>query len=281
MSISPLSTEILIQKSKQSLYSLYTKPQLSCLDQFKEHVERNYGSNPIFDDWFLIRFCKRRSWKIKEIISLWSEYHEWRTSKDMFNILTKDLTNIENFCLSNYHHWYPGIDNLGRPISIESWANMDLGAIASSVTIDEWVSYFSRDAEFLIHVVFPYCSKLAGRRIDRSFVVFDIEGLNITKIIFDTKLMAFAKAFVKVVQEFYPALLDQLFIINAPVMFTALWSIIKIWLSEKTRKKIKIFRGGYHSELYQICDPDQLPKCLGGDQEDFPNNPQVISPNNI
>ena len=39
-------------------------------------------------------------------------------------------------------------------------------------------------------------------------------------------------------QDYYPEALGQLLIINAPWTFATVWSIIKGWLGERTRKKI-------------------------------------------
>jgi len=42
----------------------------------------------------------------------------------------------------------------------------------------------------------------------------------------------------KIGQDYYPEQLGQLMIINAPFVFTGVFSIVKGWLDEKTRQKI-------------------------------------------
>lgn len=39
---------------------------------------------------------------------------------------------------------------------------------------------------------------------------------------------------------------------------------MKGWLDEKTREKIKVFRGDYKKELLKFVTEDQLPEFLGG-----------------
>jgi len=36
-----------------------------------------------------------------------------------------------------------------------------------------------------------------------------------------------------------------MFIINAPFLFTGIWAIIKVWIDEKTKDKIKILGSSY------------------------------------
>ena len=53
-------------------------------------------------------------------------------------------------------------------------------------------------------------------------------------------------------------------IVNAPMLFTGVWALIKGWLDEKTREKIQIVGGGYTKKLLQYIDEDQLIDFLGG-----------------
>jgi hypothetical protein len=53
-------------------------------------------------------------------------------------------------------------------------------------------------------------------------------------------------------------------LINAPYLFSTVWSLIKPWLDEVTVSKIKILGKGYKTELLQHIDAANLPKDLGG-----------------
>lgn len=57
------------------------------------------------------------------------------------------------------------------------------------------------------------------------------------------------------------------FIVNAPMIFPFFWSIIKGWLEEKTRSRIKVLGANYKEELLEMIAHDQLPEFLGGDCE--------------
>jgi hypothetical protein len=55
------------------------------------------------------------------------------------------------------------------------------------------------------------------------------------------------------------------FVINAPFVFSACWSIVKGFLDERTRNKIQIMGGSYLKPLLEVVDAANLPKFLGGE----------------
>lgn len=55
-----------------------------------------------------------------------------------------------------------------------------------------------------------------------------------------------------------------MFIINAPMLFSGVWAIVKPWLDDKTKAKIKILGSGYKKALLEYIDEENLPEFLGG-----------------
>jgi hypothetical protein len=64
-----------------------------------------------------------------------------------------------------------------------------------------------------------------------------------------------------------------MFIINAPMLFSGVWAMIKMWLDEKTRAKITIIGGNYKTELLKYIDIENLPEFLGGTSK--PPSPDI------
>ena len=90
-----------------------------------------------------------------------------------------------------------------------------------------------------------------------------MKHLNINKV-FDSKFKQFLKDITHVSQNYYPELLDKMYIINAPLLFKGIWQVIKITLDKQTRKKINIFWGGGKKELKKEADENDLVDFLGG-----------------
>ena len=68
----------------------------------------------------------------------------------------------------------------------------------------------------------------------------------------------------KVGGDYYPEIMGNLFVTNAPMLFTGIWAVCKGFLDEKTRNKIKILGGSYKAKLNEYLDDDDLPDFLGG-----------------
>lgn len=58
--------------------------------------------------------------------------------------------------------------------------------------------------------------------------------------------------------------MGQLAIVNAPSTFTAIWAIMKPWLSKETAEKVDILGSNYKDVLLNLVDADCLPSTLGG-----------------
>lgn len=81
---------------------------------------------------------------------------------------------------------------------------------------------------------------------------------------FGGKVKALVNKASKISQDYYPEMLGKLYIINAPYVFSAAWTIIKGWIDEKTRAKITVMSNGHTKVLLEHVDKDQLMEYLGG-----------------
>lgn len=63
--------------------------------------------------------------------------------------------------------------------------------------------------------------------------VLDLKHLKVLKV-FDSKFKKFLSEITHVSQNYYPELLDKMYIINAPLVFKGIWSVIKHTLDKST-----------------------------------------------
>jgi hypothetical protein len=62
-------------------------------------------------------------------------------------------------------------------------------------------------------------------------------------------------------------------VVNAPFLASAAWAMVKVFLDEKTRKKIHIIGSNYQKTIYNEIDRELLPDFLGGTVVDvFPKS---------
>ena len=70
---------------------------------------------------------------------------------------------------------------------------------------------------------------------------FNGRSLNMT----NKNIYRMVKGSAQTASDYYPETMGHTFLINAPMLFTAVWAIIKGFLDEKTRSKIKILGTNY------------------------------------
>jgi hypothetical protein len=102
-----------------------------------------------------------------------------------------------------------------------------------------------------------------------------IENYTVIVDLQDVRLGTIRKCFTRLFQPYladidqlhYPERLGVLFVIHAPLMFSAIWAIVRPFLPEETAKKMRLFRGNYRAELQTVIDSKVLPPCYGGTGE--------------
>jgi hypothetical protein len=111
---------------------------------------------------------------------------------------------------------------------------------------------------------FKACSIKAGRHIEQSTTILDLQGVYLSSFSSVYNLVSQVSS---IAQNYYPEMLGKMFIINAPMLFTAVWTVVKQMLDEVTVNKIQILGSSYKSALLQCIDAENLPDFLGGPAE--------------
>ena len=111
--------------------------------------------------------------------------------------------------------------------------------------------------------MYPAASRRVASNIESGCVIFDLTNGSVSK--FATRnVLNFLKTYSHVVQDYYPETLGTCFIVNAPMAFVALYAIIKGFLDERTRAKIRIIGSNYQPVLQEAISGENLPDFLGG-----------------
>lgn len=110
----------------------------------------------------------------------------------------------------------------------------------------------------LLKRIFPACSDAAGSRIGETVTILDLKGISLKMM--SKQVYNFVKLASRVAADNYPEILGRMFIINAPLLFSGVWAMIKPWIDEKTRDKIVIIRSEYLDKLLEVVSTSK--KCL-------------------
>jgi len=235
--------------------------QLKVLEEFRAAVTNMGCTNPPYDDAYLLRFLRARKFDLTKALQMWSTFIKWREENSIDSIDTyvfSEIDEVKKF----YAHGYFRTDRQGRPIYIERVGLLKLQNLFKVTTQDRLVKYYCQSYERLLKDIFPACSKAAGKPIAQTCTILDLKGGSMSMM--SSQVYNFVQLASKIGQDYYPEILGQMFIINAPMLFTGVWAMIKPWIDEKTRNKIKILGSKYEKEIFEVIDPANLPDFLGG-----------------
>eukprot|EP00744_Colponema_vietnamica_P001094 GILI01001849.1.p1 GENE.GILI01001849.1~~GILI01001849.1.p1 ORF type:complete len:305 (+),score=85.90 GILI01001849.1:103-1017(+) len=236
---------------------------LEVLEQFRTELQNEGVLDPEkHDDYFLTRFLRARKYVLAKAKEMFINYINWRRTTGVDEIVRNfDFPQLDEVkrCYPHTHH---KVDKFGRPIYIEQIGRLDIKKLFEVTTPEQMLNYFVWSYERMLTTKFPACSQVAQRRIETSLTILDLNGAS-TKL-WSSKVYNFVKSASSIAQDYYPEMLGKMFIVNAPMLFSGIWNLIKPMLDEKTRNKITIVGSGYKDKLLALVDAENLPDFLGG-----------------
>lgn len=159
------------------------------------------------------------------------------------------------------HYLLPRQD--GRPIYVERLGLLDIKKLYAATTEDRLLKRLVYEYERFLVERLPACSKDAGHPVETSCTILDLKGVSLGNFYSVKDYVSKASA---IGQDRYPECMGKFYIINAPYLFSTVWSFIKPWLDEVTVSKIAILSSSqYKAQLLQQIPSQNLPKEFGGE----------------
>ncbi|CAF1376068.1 unnamed protein product [Adineta ricciae] len=248
----------IVYKELQTNYASYIEFKVSL--QLKNPMEQEEEEN----EWQyqLYRFLRARKWNVEHTIKSILEMLKWRMDNRVDAILEQEkiaerMATLRKI-VPNANHGYTKAD---RPLYIEKSGIISVDKILSSFQHDEliechlyWLELYSQLARER--------SRQVGKHVESFAIIYDLHGCKLDM----RKMLPLLNQSLFIDDNYYPERLGQLFVINPPLIFPTLWSIVKHWVDPVTKTKILILKKGVETTttLLQYIDADQLPKEYGG-----------------
>ncbi|KAK9824539.1 hypothetical protein WJX72_011169 [[Myrmecia] bisecta] len=212
----------------------------------------------------LFRFLKARKFDVDLAADMIENSMKWRQENDIDNILSKFLPDGKDAIIRRYlPAGFLGFDKAGQPVWMEHAAAIDVTSMeAEGITLEDYVFYHVRSMEYLVNVKYAEASKLAGHQVDTHCVVLDLAGLRMGQLTKDTIKMF--KGLSTVYQDHYPELMTRMFLVNIPMIFSAVWRILSMFVDDRVKAKIRFLRKADLYVLHEFVERDVLPEGLGG-----------------
>ncbi|KAI8914179.1 CRAL-TRIO domain-containing protein, partial [Gorgonomyces haynaldii] len=229
------------------------------LQQFK--IKLGDRLKPEHDDHLLLRFLRARNFDLELTYKMFTEFLDWREQNGVDTIID-DLEFPELPVVRQYYQrMYFNADKFGRPVYIERLGLLDVSKLLQTVSTERLIKYHIYEYEKLIHYRLKACSVKWNTHIEQSTTIIDLKGVYLSTF---PSVFSIVREVSSIAQNYYPEMLGKMFIVNSPMLFSAVWNLIKPLLNEVTVNKISILGSSYKSELLQFIDEDKLPDFLGG-----------------
>lgn len=164
---------------------------------------------------------------------------------------------------------YVLLDNEGRLVVISRAGIISVTMDTSILTDEQWREGLVCMTERRMRML-RESSKKMGHEVTATVVVYDLAGMGFAS----RKMLPFVQLIAGTANKHYVEMVDQIYVVNAPGVFTTLWGAVRSFLDPITASKVMIFgatakeRAKWRAALRAVCPPGDLPKEYGGDSAD-------------
>jgi len=192
--------------------------------------------------------------------------NNWRRENEVEAMLEEGILPHSDAMYTHWPAYVHGYDAYGHPIMSERPKDIYPDGLKSSMTIPEIMRHRIQMMETMEYV--KSRSEVA-HTVYKHNVFIDLEGVTLSFMTGEVK--TFMTELVKLLTHRYSDSLHLLYIINTPIMFRVVWSMLQPLLSTTTKSKIFMFGVGPNQSKKlqkQLAKHDiplsSAPKCCGG-----------------
>eukprot|EP00298_Acanthocystis_sp_HF-20_P014264 c20701_g1_i1.p1 GENE.c20701_g1_i1~~c20701_g1_i1.p1 ORF type:complete len:295 (+),score=108.74 c20701_g1_i1:126-887(+) len=225
-------------------------------------------------DFDFARFGRARKWnleKAEEMIQAWAVWMSTplptHPNATPGTLLSLGPDPNEEIYIQYMPHAHFGFGKEGHPIYWEKTGLISarFPQFHKKLSVDDLITRHIRLQE-IMGGRFKYSCEKFGKHVEKQIVVFDLEGISYG--VQPAALQVFKKC-IEIDQSFYPETLQAVFFINIPVIFKALWAVVKPWIDPVTVTKFHLLRSDYIDTLRNYIDDSNIPVEFGGKAERF------------
>ncbi|KAK7445188.1 cytosolic factor, phosphatidylinositol/phosphatidylcholine transfer protein [Stygiomarasmius scandens] len=243
-----------------------TPEQEKALEELKEEIKKEGAwVEERMDDATVLRFLRARKWNVANAKTMFLSAEQWRkdfgVEELMNNFDFKEKEEVDKY----YPQFYHKTDKQGRPIYIERLGFLDIKALNACTTTQRQLQRLVYEYEIFLRHRLPAASAAVGHPVETSCTILDLAGVSLSNFV---KVRDYVNQATQIGQERYPEVMGKFYIVNAPWVFSTVWSVIKGWLDPVTIAKVKILGSGEKEwvvlrEEIGVGAEEVLPASLG------------------
>ncbi|KAF5374366.1 hypothetical protein D9758_004529 [Tetrapyrgos nigripes] len=218
------------------------------------------------DDTMFLRFLRARKWDVAKAKEMLMDNERWRVDFGVDEIMRTFNFPEKEEVDKYYPQFYHKTDKEGRPIYIERLGFLDIKALYACTTQTRQLQRLVYEYEIFLTNRLPLSSAHPSVRhpITTSCTILDLHNVSLSLFTLNAKIREYVQQATKIGQDRYPECMGKFYIVNAPWVFSTVWSVIKKWLDPVTLEKIEILGSGEGEwkKLREEVGEDALPELL-------------------
>ncbi len=223
------------------------------------------------DDFTLMRFNRARPDSNSAALQMYREAMTYRSEheinklfRELHPLAPKPWSARQKARHAHYFCGFGGFDRDGAPYFVMRVGQADLGGFSRNPNLLELMMEADACSMEMIFRSVRAGSAATGKFV-RARIVVDLTGFSMSTM----RHVMIIKQVMKVGPNVFPEGASKVLIVNAPRVFAAAWRIVSPWLPQRSRDKCSLVScRATPAALDEIIAPEQLPKFLGGTQEE-------------
>ena len=214
--------------------------------------------------FFVFRFCVAREFQIERIKQMLIEYHSYydqMVSSERFKWSDQNASfkDIKSYLCFGFHNY----DKLGRPVMVYKLGQCDFKGLFKKYSVQDVIDFHSSLVHRFLNIMLPIMSDIKKNRVEHVLTIFDFKDCDTLQFM-SGKQNEYLKKLITNGQNFYPCISGKQYIINTPMVFNIVWSIVKMFLHPDTLAKIEISSSANKKKLIEEIGEELLFVELGG-----------------
>jgi len=207
-------------------------------------------------DVILLKFLRARDFRVNEAFIMLQNSVAWRKAFGADSILEEDLKFDENLDSVAFMHCY---DKVGHPVCYNAYGIFrDKELYQKIFGDDEKLKKFLRWRVQILEKGIKLLNFKPGG-VNAMIQITDLKNMP------KRELRAASNQILALFQDNYPEMVARKVFINVPWYFSALYSMLSPFLTQRTKSKFVIAREGKVTEtLYKFISPENVPIQYGG-----------------
>lgn len=182
---------------------------------------------------------------------------EWRFKVDIDYLVTKFQYKESKQVNELFPRYYHKVDKQGHPLLFVEFDKLDGNKLFKVTNKEDFIKDHIRKQERQV----AYYSKKNPTADEKVSAIFNLHNAYLSQF---PKFTSVVIDYLKIMLRNYPESLHKIIIINTPMLFSAVWAVIRQFLDQRSLSKVEILGCQYHKYIQEMVGPDNLPKKYGG-----------------